>query len=154
MTTQAPTSHQATDRDITRTAETLWVAVQDSYWPTLALVPAEPGLPVGTLATALATVGSRQRGQDIEALDLQGRPLADSQELVEALTAPQPLYRSIVALDCPLESQAALLFARSAGAAILVVAMERTRLQDAERVKQLVGESRFLGAVVQSRTAD
>ncbi|MCG6928008.1 MAG: glycosyltransferase family 2 protein [Acidobacteria bacterium] len=156
MTTEAATiggTPATTEAAITRAAEALWVAVQDSPWPTLALVPAEPGLAVGALATAVASVGAAQSGKSIEGLDLRGRPLADSQALVEALAAPQPLHRTVVALDCPLESQAALLFARTAGMAILVVAMERTPSDDAERALELVGRSRFLGAVVQAPAA-
>jgi len=152
MTTEIATvekpSGGGSSATIVEAAEAVWVAVQGSPWPTLAVVPAEPGLSVGKLVGALAATGAAQRGQSVEALDLQGRPLANSQKVVEALAAPQPVQRSIVAVDCPLESQAGLLFARSAGAAILVVAMEHTRMEAAERILDLVGRERFLGAVV------
>jgi hypothetical protein len=153
MTTQVSASQpQATDdTTIAGAAEAIWVAVQGTLWSTLAVVPAGPDLPVAEIASALAAVGSAQRGDDhlIRALDLRGRPLAGSQELVDELAAPAPGPRLVVAVDFPLESQAALMFARSASATILVVALERTRSEDAAKIVELVGESRFLGAVVQ-----
>lgn len=153
MTTEIATLEHASgdpETSVAQAAEAVWVAVHDTPWGSLAIVPAEPGLPVGPLAEALARTGGAQRGQTIESVDLRGRALADSQELVRSLAAPQPTHRSVVAVDCPLESQAALLFSRSAGAAILVLAMERTRTDHAERVVELVGRSRFLGVVVQA----
>jgi len=138
------------EASIARTAEAIWVAIHDTPWSSLAVVPAEPGLPVDALAAGLARVGSTQRGQAIETRDLRGRAVADSQDVVESLAVSEPRHHTVVAVDCPLESQAGLLFARSAGAAILVLAMEHTRSDDAERVVELVGRSRFLGAVVQA----
>lgn len=131
-----------------RAAEAVWVAAQRSSWSSLVIVPAEPGLGVVPLARALAAVGSAQRGEAVDGLDLRGVPLADSRAHVERLADRSRPYRRVALVDCPLESQAALLLATSADAAVLVVERERTTLEAAQSVIERVGAERFVGAVV------
>lgn len=133
--------------DLFRAAEAVWVAAQQASWASLVLIPAEPGLSVRALACAVAAAGSAQRGEPVEVVNAQDLPLAGSRPLAEKLAAPDPLFRRVVAVDCPLEVQAALLLARSAGAAVLVLVMDRTPVATARRVLELVGPARFVGAV-------
>ncbi len=143
-----PMAAPAAETAVDRAAEAVWVAGQRKAWSSLVLVPTEPGLPVAPLARAVAAVGSAQRGEPVELLDLRGRPLADSRPFAETLADAGERYRRVAALDCPLESQTARLLATSADAAVLVVVKERTSLAAARRVLDLLGLPRFLGAVV------
>jgi hypothetical protein len=133
--------------DMTRAAEAVWVAAQQAPWASLALIPAETGLSVSELARAVAAVGSAQRGEPVEVVDAQSTPLAGSRSLAERVAAPGPPFSRVVAVDCPLGDQTGLLLARSAGAAVLVLALERTPVAEARRVLELVGPARFVGAV-------
>jgi hypothetical protein len=135
---------------LSRAAEAIWVTAQRSVWSSLVIVPAEAALTTAPIARAVAAVAAAQRGEAVEYLDLGAVALADSRPLAEKLADKTRSYCHVVAVGCPLESQTALLLASSADAAILVVARERTLLASARRVLELVGSSRFLGAVVLS----
>jgi hypothetical protein len=129
-------------------AEAIWVRAQKSAWSSLVVVPAGPGLPTAAIAEAVAAVGTAQRGEAVGSRDLRDVSLADSQPLVETLGDRGRRYHHVVAVDCPLDNQAALLLSSAADAAILVVQRDRTKLASARRVLDLVGPSRFVGAVL------
>jgi hypothetical protein len=131
-----------------RAAEAIWVAAQRFEWSTLALVPAEPTLQLHGLARAVAEIGSLQRGEPVEALDLRNVTLAGSRAAAETLAGETRPCRRVVALACPVEDPAAQLLASAATAAALVVEQDATRVGSARRVMELVGPERFLGAVV------
>ncbi len=143
-----PVAAPAADTAVERAAEAIWVAGQRASWSSLAVVPAETGLPVAALARAVAAVGSAQRGETVDLLDLRGRTLADSRRMAEALADTSERYRRVAAIDCPLGSQTALLLASSADAALLVVVRDRTSLDSARRIVELLGLPRFVGAVI------
>ena len=73
----------ATEAALGRAAEAIWVAAQKASWSSLVLVPAEPSLSTAALAAAVAAVGSVQRGEPVERLDLEGLPLARSRSVAE-----------------------------------------------------------------------
>lgn len=129
-------------------AEAIWVRAQKTRWSSLVLVPAGPGLPTAALADAVASVGTAQRGEAVSSQDLVGAALASSRPLVELLADRSRPYRHVVAVDCPLDSQAALLLSSAADAAVLVVQRDRTTLASARRVLDLVGASRFVGSIL------
>lgn len=144
-------SGEIESNDVLRAAaEAIWVAAQRETWASLLLVPAEPGLSTAALAEAVAEVGSAQRGERVEALDLRGLSLAGSRSAAEKLADESAPYQRVAAIDCPTDSQTALLLASAAGVSILVVELERTESAAARRVMDLVGPARFLGAVVAS----
>jgi hypothetical protein len=132
-----------------RAAEAVWVASQKgAAWSSLALLPAEPGLRTDDLARAVAEVGSAQRGEPVEYLDLQSATLAASRPLAETLSDESRPFQRVVALGCPADDRVAELLANSAAAAVLIVEREATRVAAARRVLEIVGPERFLGAVV------
>jgi hypothetical protein len=141
----------AADPAIVRAAEAIWVAAQRKVWSSLVIVPAQPDLVTGPIAQAVAAVGSAQRGEPVESLDLEGLALADSRAQAEKLADGARPCRYVAAIDCPLDSPTALLLSSSATAAVLVVERDRTTLAAAERILELVGSARFVGAVVLTR---
>ena len=124
------------------------MAAQKHNWSSLVMVPAEASLVTVPIARAVAAAASIQRGEAVEFLDLRGLGLADSRPLAERLADNGKPYRHVAAVSCPLDSQTALLLSSSADAAILVLEQDRTPLAAARRVMELVGPSRFVGAVV------
>lgn len=148
---RAAAAPAAGDVALERAAEAVWVAAQRSNWSSLVIVPAEPGLSVVSLARAVAAVGSAQRGEPVDGLDLRGVPVAESRPHAERLADRSRPYHRVALLDPPLESQAAVLLAGSADAAVLVVERDRTPVEQAERVIELLGRERFIGAVILER---
>jgi hypothetical protein len=147
VTIQPPAKDRA--EALRRAAEAVWVAAQKGApWASLAVLPAEPGLRTGALARAVAEVGSVQRGEPVEYLDLQSINLAASRPLAETLADESRHFQRVVALGCPSDDRVADLLASSAAAAVLIVERDATRLAAARRVLEIVGPERFLGAVV------
>jgi hypothetical protein len=133
-----------------RAAEAVWVAARQRTWSSLVVVPAEPGLGAGPLARAVAAAASTQRGETVEYLDLRGVALGASRPLADRLAEDGKPYRVVAAVACPLDDRMAQLLSSSADAAILLLEQGATALAAARRVVELVGPSRFLGAVVLS----
>lgn len=134
--------------------ERLWVASLQSPWTSLALVPAVPGVSVRGVAEALVRVGGEYRGQPVELVDAHGLRMSEARALGERVGAVRERHAFVVTLDCPLESQSALVVARAASAALLVVPVGPTPLAEARRTIETVGRPRFIGAVTfQPRSA-
>ena len=148
MTDEKQAPESAPRAEFAKAAEAIWVRAQKATWSSLVVVPAGTGLPAAELAQALAAVGTLQRGKPVESLDLRGLALGRSRPMVEALSDSSRPFRRVAAVDCPLDSQTAILLASSAEAAVLVVERETTGVEAARRVLELVGPARFLGAVV------
>jgi hypothetical protein len=148
MTDENQASEPVLAPDLAEAVEGIWVAAQKAAWSSLVVVPARTGLPAAEIARALAAAGTLQRGEPVESLDLRGLPLGRSRPMVEALSDSARPFHRVVAVDCPLDSQTAVLLASSAGAAVLVVERETTSVDAARRVLELVGPARFLGAVL------
>jgi hypothetical protein len=138
----------AVPNSLAEAAEAVWVVAQRSTWTSLVLVPADATLSTGPLAVAVAAAASAQRGEPVEYLDLREVTLVDSRPVVDKLADKNRRWRYVAAVHCPLESQAALLLASAADAAILVIEKEQTLLRSARRILDLLGEDRFLGAVL------
>lgn len=153
MTDEKPASEPVFAPELARAAEGIWVAAQKAAWSSLVVVPAGTGLPAAEIARAVAAAGTLQRGEPVEILDLRGLSLGGSRTTAETLADSSHPFRRVAAVDCPLDSQTAVLLASSAGAAVLIVEKETTSVEAARRVMELVGEARFLGAVVLEPTA-
>ncbi len=129
----------------------LWVAVSAAPWTSLAVVPAVPGVDPSGVGRALAQAGGAYHGRDLELVDARGLPFAGARELVERVAAVEGRHALVVLLDCPAASQSALMVARAASAAILVVPVGDTPLAEARRTLEAVGRASFLGAVTLTR---
>lgn len=130
-----------------RTWQELWVEIQGSPWTSLAVVPAVPGLSAEGVAREVARVGGEYHGREIELVDARGLAFSGARELVERVSSAAGRHALVAVLDCPLGSQAALLVARAASSALLVVPVGQARLADARRTIEGVGAANFIGAV-------
>lgn len=130
-----------------RARQELWVTSSSQAWSSLAVVPAVPGVSAASVARALAQVGGEYLGRAIELCDARGLRFDDTRALVERVGASHERHALLALLDCPLDSQPALLVARAASAALLVVPVGGARLGDARKTVDAVGRARFIGAV-------
>ncbi len=125
----------------------LWVASSPQPWTSLAVVPAVPGVSAESVARALVQVGGEYHGRPIELCEARGLRFDGTRALVERVSGAHERHTLVVLLDCPLESQPALLVARAASAALLVVPLGRARRAEARKTLDSVGKARFIGAV-------
>ncbi len=133
--------------ELRRARQQLWVAISEKPWTSLAVVPAVPGASAESVARALANVGGEYHGRPIELVDARGLRFDGARALVERVAGVSERHALVALLDSPLESQPALLVARAASAALLVVPVGVARLADARKTVDSVGRAGFIGAV-------
>ncbi len=117
--------------------QSLWVALVEHPWSTLAVVP------VGHESLASDVVHSLV--ETARAMRQPAFPVTDVVHLV------QGTGRRLMSTASPLLFPAAALAARSADAIILVVALQRDTVEQVQRVRDMIGTAHILGCVVARR---
>ena len=130
----------------------LWYRLADFQWRTLAVVAAGNGPGAWRIARALVEVaGERPRLlKAVNAIDASLERLAAVAHALspEKLVAATVRTRFVLAVDSPLENPASIGLLSICDAVVLVLERRRTRIPDAQRILQLVGPERFIGAVL------
>jgi hypothetical protein len=130
----------------------LWYNLRARPWRTLALVAPGNGARAWRLAQELLAVeGDRTRAvQVVNALDATvGRVAAVAHALSpRKLESALDQTRFIVVADSPLENPVAIGLLSTCDAVVLLLERQRTRIPDAQRILELVGPERFIGAVL------
>ena len=130
----------------------VWYRLRARPWRTLALVAPGDGSRAWRLAQELRAVeGAQARAvQVINALDATvGRVAAVAHALSPKKLGSVPeRTRFIVAADSPLVSPVAIGLLSVCDAVLLLLEHGRTRIPDAQRILELVGPERFIGAVL------
>jgi hypothetical protein len=130
----------------------LWYTLRGRPWRTLALVA--PGNASRAWRLALefraAEAGSRHNLHVVNALNASvGRVAAVAHALsAKKLESAPGRPRFIVAVDSPLENPVAIGLLSACDAVVLLLERRRTRIPDAQRIFELVGPERFIGAVL------
>jgi hypothetical protein len=131
------------------TWERLWVEVLAKPWSSLVLVPACGDYSVGLAAEPLAAVGRDYQGGGVRAANAEHLGLRECRAFLDALGVDrQAGQRTVVSLSSPLRSQTAVVIARAADAAILVVPLDTCPLSAARETIREVGKERFIGSLV------
>ncbi len=118
-------------------------------WNSLTVVPASPTESSAEVAAALVTVCELVRGQLSRLFPLEGKELrAVSLALVDISQHVDSGGVAIVSVDSVLAKQTGVPVAIATDAALLVVHLGVTRVEDAKRTVELVGAKKFIGAVV------
>jgi hypothetical protein len=136
----------ASPASVARGYERIWVALLDHPWRSLALVPATIGVSTNALARNVAQVGSDYQGQAVRFVPAEGLRLGGSRKLLESLGIGAP-FGCVISTDSPIESEAALLLARTVDAVLLVVPLERARVGEVRSLIERIGRTRVVGAV-------
>jgi hypothetical protein len=126
--------------------ERIWVALLEHPWNSLAVVPAVTGLAARGVAQGLARAGSDYLGQPLRVLNAEGARLGESRRLLESMAGGER-HRTIISIDCPADSEAALLLARQTDGTLLLVPLGRAQLSEVRKLVDEIGRDRIVGAV-------
>jgi hypothetical protein len=130
----------------------LWYSLRARPWRTLALVAPGNAPRAWRLAQKFQLVeGERaQTLKLVNALDANvGRVAAVAHALSpKKLESAPERARFILAADSPLENPVAIGLLSTCDAVLLLLERQRTRIPDAQRILELIGPERFIGAVL------
>jgi hypothetical protein len=130
----------------------LWYRLAGLQWRTLAVVAPGNGPGAWRIAQALVEVTERRPRllKAVNAIDASLERVAEVAHVLspKELVAAADGTRFVVAADSPLENPAAIGLLCTCDAVVLVLQRRRTRIPDAQRILQLVGPERFIGAVL------
>jgi hypothetical protein len=132
----------------------LWYRLADFQWRTLALVAPGNGLVAWRIAQALVEVAEKRPRllKAVNAIDASLERVAAVAHVLspEKLVAAADRTRFVLAVDSPLENPAAIGLLSTCDAVVLLLERRRTRIPDGQRILELVGRERFIGAVLGS----
>jgi hypothetical protein len=117
-------------------------------WHSLAVVPAAPQLSAAIVANALVDVSNLVRGQQARLFSTEGLEMAGvAKVIVEVTHHVDAGGLAVVTVDSVVGKQTGIPLALATDAALLVVHLGVTRIDDAKRTVELIGEKKFIGAV-------
>jgi hypothetical protein len=137
--------------------QTLWFALQDKAWSSLAILPAGPGESALGVANALYDVGALVSGGPMRLLDARAVTLSTSASFIlnmsSLVSAPGErrqggTQRALVVLASVLEQMAGIPIVLAADAVVLTVVLGKTTLESARQTLELVGAERVLGCIL------
>lgn len=117
-------------------------------WHSLAVVPAAPHLSGAVVANALVDVSNLVRGQQAKLFSTEGLEMAGvAKVIVDVTHHVDEGGLAVVTVDSVVARQTGIPVTLAADAALLVVHLGVTRIEDAKRTVELIGEKKFIGAV-------
>jgi len=126
----------------------LWFATLRKDWNSLVVLPAHARGSGSQIGRALAQVASLHKDSAIKLVSAEGADLAGASRLIIDMTthvASGGLV--IVVLDSVLANPAGIPVALAADAVLLCVQLDETDVESARKTVDMIGESRFVGAV-------
>lgn len=116
-------------------------------WTSLAVVPASGGSAL-VVANALVEVSNLMRSQQARLFSTEGLELTGvSKVIIDVHSHVEKGGLAIVALDPLVARQTGVPLVMSVDAALLVVHLGVTRMEDARQTVEIVGPGKFIGAV-------
>jgi hypothetical protein len=126
----------------------LWFAALRRDWASLAVLPAHPEGSAEEVAQALAKVARLHKDEGVKVISARGADLAATSRLIIDMTSHVAQGGlCILVLDSVLNNPAGIPLALAADAALLCVELGETDSESAKRTVELIGSSRFVGAV-------
>ncbi len=117
-------------------------------WPSLAVVPATPALSASVVAHAIVELTQLVRGTKAKLFSTEGLEVpAVSKVIIDVSQHVKAGGAAVVAIDSVVSRQAGVPMALAVDAALLVVHLGVTRMEDAQTTVDIIGRSRFIGAV-------
>jgi len=149
-----PERAAAAGADPPRALSALWYRLVGQEWSTLAVVA--PGNGPGAWRVAQGLVKIADHGtrppRTVSVIEASLERLATVAETISADGGPEATERPrwILAVDSPLENPATIGLLSTCDAVLLLLERRRTRIPDGQRILELVGPDRFIGAVLYS----
>lgn len=126
----------------------LWFATLKKDWSSLVVLPAHPGGQATNVARALAQVAAVHKDAPIRLISGEGADLQNASRLIIDMTTHVASGGLVIlVLESVVSNPAGIPVALAADAALLCIQLGETDFESAERTVQLLGESRFVGAV-------
>jgi hypothetical protein len=130
----------------------LWYRLAGLQWRTLAVVAPGNGLRAWRIAQALVEA-AEERPRLLKAVNVINASLARVAAVAHVLSPPKLVAaaegtRFVLAVDSPVENPAAIRLLSTCDAVVLLLERRRTRIPDGQRILELVGPERFIGAVL------
>lgn len=127
----------------------LWFSARQQEWASLVIVPAAADSAAALfVANALVESASLYSESAVHLVNGIGSGHTAAAEIVAELKLSTLRGEtSIIAVDCPLTSHAAIHIARASDAAILLVPLGLARVDGARQALEMIGQERFLGSV-------
>jgi hypothetical protein len=127
----------------------LWLSLQQRPWRSLAVVAAGQEIETIAVAHRLARVASWYTGQSSLVFDMRNVTLRLlDQQLHEMTSNVHNAHRVFLALRAVPQNPATVLIAHAADAAILCVALGKTRERDALQTLDAIGREWFIGTML------
>ncbi len=118
-------------------------------WSSLTVVPASPEQSAAVVANALVEVSNLVRGKEAKLFAMEQKELrAVSMSVVDIMHHVDAGGLAIVSVDSVIAKQTGVPVTIATDATLLVVHLGVTRVEDAKRTVELIGENKFIGAVV------
>lgn len=122
--------------------------VMRGTWQSLAVVPASPSMSAGAFADAVVEVARLSRGAPARLFLTEGLEKAGvSKLIVEMSHHVDSGGLAVVCVESVVSQQAGVPIAMVCDAALLVVHLGVTRMEDAESTVGIIGKQKFIGAV-------
>ncbi|MBX7097197.1 MAG: hypothetical protein K1X89_05775 [Myxococcaceae bacterium] len=126
----------------------LWFATLKRDWSSLAVLPAHAGGSAAQVAKSLAQIAAIHKDSPIKLISAEGADLQGASRLIIDMTTHVASGGlAIVLLDSVISNPAGIPVALAADAALLCVQLGDSDLESSKRTLDLVGASRFVGAV-------
>ena len=126
----------------------IWLRVATSEWRTLAVVPAEDGMPTHDVANLIMTLGVFH-GESIGVLDFRYVRVNRALDAIRTAESQlEPGERLIFATRSIRENLATIPLARATDGVILCVSLGSTSMRLATETIEQIGKERFLGSIV------
>jgi hypothetical protein len=146
-TTPKPATPRAQE-NLNNEMQRLWFATLRKDWSSLVLVPAHSGGSASAVGRALAQVATLHKDSSIKLISAEGCDLAGASRLIIDMTTHVATGGlAIVVLDSVLSNPAGIPIALAADSAVLCVQIGDADFESSRRTVEVLGKSRFLGAV-------
>jgi phosphoribosylformylglycinamidine (FGAM) synthase-like enzyme len=117
-------------------------------WNALAVIPATPDQSASRIASALAEVSHLVRGKEARLFTTEGLEVSGvARVIVDMMHQVDEGGLAVVAVESVLAKQSGVPVALAADAALLVVTLGVTSLEECRRTLELIGEAKFIGVV-------
>lgn len=117
-------------------------------WSSLVVVPATPGLSGRIVADALTEVCGLVRGKKAKLIQAEGMEVDGmSRVIVDMTQQVADGGLAVVSVDAVAGTQSGVPVLLAADAALLVIHLGVTRIEDAKKSAEIIGESKLVGAV-------
>jgi hypothetical protein len=126
----------------------LWFKLAEKEWSSIVVVPAHPDVSASATVRALVAAARVYEQRPVAVLDADEIvPSAVRDVIAKMEEGARAGELTVIALPSPLKNQSAIPIARAADSAVLLVSLGKAEFDDSRRTVDLIGRSRFVGAI-------